>query len=65
MITVNGNDVEFVADERISALMKRMNYVFPLVVVKIDGAVVPKAEFGETIIPDGAVVEIIHLISGG
>ena len=65
MITVNGNEIEFVPDETVKDLLKRMNYVFPLVVVKIDGEVVPKVSFGSTIIPDDATVQVIHLISGG
>ena len=64
-IVVNKKKVDFVADENIIQLLKRMNFIFPLVVVKIDGKVVPKASFPETIIPDGSNVEVIHLISGG
>jgi len=33
--------------------------------VKINGQVIPKSEFQNTIVPDNSVVEVIHLISGG
>ena len=64
-ITVNGNEIEFVEDETISQLMKRMNFVFPLIVVKIDGQLVKKPAFSSTTFPDGASIQMIHLISGG
>ena len=65
MIEVNKNEVDFVPDETIAQLLKRMNYTFPLVVVKINGKVIPKAEYDETIVPDNSIIEVIHLISGG
>lgn len=64
-ITVNTKPVDWVEGESVADLLKRMNYTFPLVVVKIDGEVIPKADFGSTVIPDDSVVEVIHLISGG
>ena len=65
MIEVNKNEVDFVPDETVAQLLKRMNYTFPLVVVKINGEVIPKPKYGETIVPEGSQVEVIHLISGG
>jgi thiamine biosynthesis protein ThiS len=64
-IEVNTNSIDWVADENITQLLKRMNYTFPLVVVKIDSQVIPKAKYSETIVPDSSKVEVIHLISGG
>ncbi len=64
-ITVNGNEIEFVEGETISQLLKRMNFIFPLIVVKIDGQLVKKPDFGSTSFLDGASIQMIHLISGG
>lgn len=64
-IEVNANPIDWVEGENITLLLKRMNYVFPLVVVKIDGQVIPKAKYLETIVPNDSIVEVIHLISGG
>lgn len=64
-IEVNGNQVDFVEGESVTQLLKRMNFVFPLVVVKIDGNVMAKFDYPETKIPDNSKVEVIHLISGG
>lgn len=64
-IEVNGNTLEWVGNESVTQLLKRMNYTFPLVVVKIDGNVIPRSRYPDTIVPDGSRVEVIHLISGG
>jgi len=64
-IKVNGDGIEFVKGETISELLKRMNYKFPLVVVKVNGKVVAKERFGEARVPDRAKIDIIHLTSGG
>ena len=64
-IEVNKNPIDWVKDENITQLLKRMNYTFPLVVVKIDSQVIPKAKYSETIVPDNSIIEVIHLISGG
>ena len=64
-INVNGKDIDFIEGETITQLIKRMNFIFPLIVVKIDGKLVKKPAFETTKFPDGATIQIIHLISGG
>lgn len=64
-IEVNGKKVEWMENETVDQLLKRMRYVFPLVVVKIDGKVVPKKDFSEVVVPDNSEVAVIHMISGG
>jgi len=65
VIEVNGRKVEWVKNETVTELLKRVKYTFPLVVVKINDKVVPKNCFSETIIPDNSRVAVIHMISGG
>ena len=64
-IEVNNNKVEWVKDETVTQLLKRMRYTFPLVVVKINGDVIPRNNFSNVIIPDNAQIAVIHMISGG
>lgn len=65
MIIVNGRKVDFVENETVSGLLKRLKYVFPNVVVKINGELVKKTDFADTIINDKSEVAVIHMISGG
>ena len=64
-IEVNGRKVEWVENESVTQLLKRMRYIFPLVVVKINDEVVPKKDFSTIIVPDNSKVAVIHMISGG
>ena len=64
-VKVNGDGVEFVKGETVTELLARMNYNFPLVVVKVNGKVIPHDRFDVAKVPDRSKVEVIHLISGG
>jgi len=64
-ITVNGKTIEHIKQETISDLLKRMHYTFPLIIVKINGKLIKKKDYKETVIPDKSEVKVIHLISGG
>jgi thiamine biosynthesis protein ThiS len=64
-IEINGKEQAFVENETVKQLLKRMNYIFPLVVVKINGTVVPRKDFSEVIVPDESTINILHMISGG
>lgn len=46
-------------------LLVRMNYIFPMVAVAIDGNLVQEADFASTGFAGGAEIEVIHLTSGG
>jgi thiamine biosynthesis protein ThiS len=65
VIEVNGRQVDWVKDETIQQLLKRMKYTFPLVVVKINEKVIPRSNFLEVKIPDNSKIAVIHMISGG
>ena len=64
-IEVNGRKIDWVENETIKQLLRRMRYTFPLVVVKINDKVVPRSTFSEVNIPDNSKIAVIHMISGG
>ena len=64
-IEVNSKKVDWVENETVTHLLKRMRYIFPLVVVKIDDKVVLKKDFSAVVVPDNSKVAVIHMISGG
>ena len=65
MIEVNGHSIDFVDNETVKDLLKRMKYTFPNVVVKINSELVKRNDFPNTVIPDNSKVSVIHMISGG
>ncbi len=64
-IEVNGRTVEWKDNEAVTQLLKRVGYIFPLVIVKINDSVIPRKDFPHVTIPDKAVIKVIHMISGG
>jgi thiamine biosynthesis protein ThiS len=64
-VEVNGRKIDWIKDETIQQLLKRMKYTFPLVVVKIDDEVVPRNDFPVTVVPNNSKISVIHMISGG
>ena len=64
-IKVNGKNVEWVENETVKKLLKRMRFSFPLIIVKINKTIIPRDKYIETKIPDNSNIEIIHMISGG
>jgi sulfur carrier protein len=65
VIEVNGKSVDFVENETVKDLLNRMRYVFPNVVVKINGELVKRTDFADTLVPDDSKISVIHMISGG
>ena len=65
MITVNGKETEWHEGMTVADLLKAKKYSFPLIIITINGNIVPKAKYPDTKIPDGAEVKANHLISGG
>jgi len=67
MKIILNNSEEFVDRERltISDLMTMKNYNFKMMVVKINGELVKRNEYGDTLINDGDDVMVLQLVSGG
>lgn len=64
-ITVNGHIIDWQPEMTIRKILQIMNYTFPMLVIKVDGKLVPKTDYDSFIVPEGAEVFVIHLISGG
>ncbi len=64
-LTVNG-DAHACADGlTVEALLREKVYSFPLKVVFVNKQVVRRERFSDTILHDGDIVEVVHLIGGG
>jgi len=65
MLKVNGELLKYQKDMTVSDVIRAKKYSFPLLIVKIDGVYIPRESYDITPVPDGATLDIIHLISGG
>ncbi|MEG1602535.1 MAG: sulfur carrier protein ThiS [Cloacibacillus sp.] len=65
MITVNGDSSPWKEGLTVQRLLDDHNFKFKMLAVWINDNVVEKERYGETPVPDGANVQVIHNISGG
>jgi len=66
-ITLNNNP-EIIDDNRswtVQDLMELKNYSFKLLVVKVNGKLIPKTDYNAVTVHEGDDVMILHLMSGG
>jgi sulfur carrier protein len=64
-ILVNSEPFPWEEGLTVSQVIERKRYIFKLLVVKIDDEVIRKPDWPTTTIPEGANVQVIHLMSGG
>ncbi len=65
MILVNGKEVEYEEGMTVKRLLEKMNYTFPMIIVRVDGKLVNKEDWDTFEIPRGAKVQALHQIAGG
>jgi|DewCreStandDraft_4_1066084.scaffolds.fasta_scaffold00127_88 sulfur carrier protein len=64
-ITVNDEPHPWREGLTVADVLRERNFVFPLLVVSVDGVHVPRDAYAATPVPPGAVVVVTHLVSGG
>lgn len=65
MITVNDDPLDWRPGLTVAEILKLRNYIFPMVAVQVNGELVRRGAYDKTPVPDGAVVQVIHMMSGG
>jgi sulfur carrier protein len=65
MITVNGEPMEHEDGMTVADVLQRRRYIFRMLVVQVNGQLVRRDAYAKTEVPDGADVQVIHMISGG
>ena len=66
MIIVNNRDkIPWNKDLTIKKVFDIMGYDFAMVIVSVNGEVVPEEEYGTFLVPDKADVSLIHIAHGG
>jgi len=65
MITVNGEPLDWKPGMTVQDVLDAKRYTFRMIGVWINDRPIPKNEFSTTEVPDGAVVQAVHMVSGG
>lgn len=64
MVKVNGEEMD-IAGKTFSEYLDTTDYDLKRIVLERNGDIVPKAQYAETILQDGDVLEIVSFVGGG
>ncbi|MDR1842006.1 MAG: sulfur carrier protein ThiS [Holophagales bacterium] len=65
MLKVNGDPLDWRDGMTVQDILDVRKYKFPMLIVTIDGEHVSKEMYSSAKVPDGANVNVIHMLSGG
>lgn len=65
MVKVNGEVVNNAKGLSLEAYLTQENYTISRVAVELNGNIVPKAEYGKTMIAEGDKLEVVSFVGGG
>lgn len=65
MFVLNNRPEEWQAGMSITDLLEQKRFTFKMLVIKVNGELIKKKDYQNTIIPENADVKVIHLMSGG
>ena len=65
MIIINGENVEYEGSLTVIDMLRNRGFVFPLLIVRINGKLVSRDSYEKTPISDEDRIEVIHMMSGG
>ena len=65
MIIVNGEELEIDCGSSVAKLVKERGLDRSRVAVELNGEIVPRGTFDDTLLHDGDKVEIVHFVGGG
>lgn len=65
MITINGTPLIQAEGSTLLELLQKQNYRTERVAVELNGEIVPKAAFGQTVLKDCDRLEVVSFVGGG
>ena len=64
-VTVNGQPMELEAGASVADLLERLRVGSPRVAVERNRDIVPRAQYGATVLAEGDALEVVELVGGG
>ncbi len=64
MVKVNGEPLD-IAGKTVAEYLATTNYDTRRIAAELNGIIVPKAAYAETVLKDGDSIEIVSFVSGG
>ena len=64
MVRLNGQEID-AAGKTISEIIEKEGYNAARLAVELNGAIVPKAKYAETVVKENDVIEVVRFVGGG
>jgi len=64
-VSVNGESREVSAETRVADLLRTLGISTPRVAVEYNREILPKPRYGETVLREGDLLEIVQFVGGG
>ena len=64
MVKVNGRELD-IASKTLTEYLATTNYDMKRIATELNGDIVPKATYAETVLRDGDSIEIVSFVGGG
>ena len=64
MVKVNGTELD-IAGKTLAEYLATTNYDMKRIATELNGDIVPKATYAETVLKDGDSIEIVNFVGGG
>ena len=65
MVRINGKDAPEAVGRKLLDYLKENGYRTERIAVECDGTILPKDRYGEKVIGDGEIIEIVSFVGGG
>lgn len=65
MITVNGKEIELTAPLSVADYLEQNNYQIKRIAVEMNGDILPKYSYSDTMLKDGDRLEVVSFVGGG
>ena len=64
MVKVNGTELDIVG-KTVAEYLATTNYDMKRIATEINGEIVPKAQYAQTVLKDGDNIEVVSFVGGG
>lgn len=64
-IQVNGDPLAWQDGMTVRDVLTLKRFTFPMLVITVNDSVIERRNYDTTVIPEGANVKVVHLMSGG
>lgn len=65
MVTINGREIELKSSVTVADYLEQNHYRAALIAIELNGEILPKYSYSDTMLKDGDSMEIVSFVGGG